>query len=467
MDNIGRKPQTVRFSDLCNFTPRQLEAEAAADTHLYTLYGGSRGPGKSYFLRWWSVKRLLKLAKRGVTGAVGGLFCEDYPSLRDRHIGKISTEFPEWLGAIRESKEHGLAYHIGKPYGGGVLKLRNLDDPSKYQSSEFAFAAVDELTKNRVSTFDILRGSLRWPGVPDVRFVGATNPGGIGHLWVKSYWVDGVLPQELAKYKDQFAFVRALPTDNPHLEQSYWDMLESLPPDLAEAWVRGSWDVFEGQFFQELSKERHGFYGDPPPGRTFCSMDYGESAPAAVYWWRVDSEGDVWVYRELYGSGMIYSVLKTKMHLLTPPGEQVEYTVCSPDIFAKSKGTGVVGAEVFNSDSVDYGGFSWPVQAADNNRLEGWRHMKEFIHLGRLHVSLDACPNFWRTAPAMVYDKRHTEDMDGKGEDHSVESIRYGLMSRPQPAPKEQQSIPPDDRTDKGLDARLAYLNPPENDDYY
>ena len=50
----------MNFSELCGFTERQWQATETADRHKYTLFGGSRGPGKSYWLRWYLVRRLLK-----------------------------------------------------------------------------------------------------------------------------------------------------------------------------------------------------------------------------------------------------------------------------------------------------------------------------------------------------------------------------------------------------------------------
>lgn len=436
-----RRIESVRDRSWAGFSECQQAASDACKDHQYVLFGGSRGPGKSYWLRKETISALAELAAQGIKKPVAGLFCEDYPSLKDRHIGKMSSEYPEWLGSLRDSKEYGLAFHLNPAFGSGVLKLRNLDDPSKYQSSEFALIAVDELTKNLVETFNTLRGSLRWPGVHKPRFIAATNPGSVGHLWVRAYWIDRDYPDEMQKMADDFVFVRALPADNPHLDSSYWDMLDSLPPDLARAWRDGDWDVFEGQFFGELRRDVHGFRGDWPVGRIIRSMDYGESAPSAVYWASVDHDGDVWVYRELYGPGMQYLQLKKRIHQLSQD-EQCGPVISSPDIFATSKGTGVVGSEIFNSNVEEYGGYSVPVVKADNNRIEGWRNMKLWISTGRLHVHLDNCPNFWRTAPAMVYDKLHAEDMDGKGEDHAVESLRYMLQSRPRPKMRTTQKAP-------------------------
>lgn len=435
---VRERRRLISSREYWGFSDCQQQATDASKTHKYVLFGGSRGPGKSYWLRGEMVSSLVELAEQGIRKPVAGLFCEDYPSLKDRHIGKITSEFPEWLGELRDSKDYGLAYHLYPAFGSGILKLRNLDDPSKYQSSEFAKIAVDELTKNLVETFNTLRGSLRWPGVQVPSFIGATNPGSIGHLWVRSYWVDRTYPAELESYAHQFKFIRALPADNPHLSADYWEMLNTLPPDLARAWRDGDWDVFEGQFFSELRRDIHGFTGDWPKGRIIRSMDYGEAAPAAVYWASVDYDGDVWIYRELYGAGMQYLDLKSRIRAIETEAKEsgAGPIYASPDIFATSKGTGVVGSEIFNGNQPEYGGYSVPVVRADNQRIEGWRNMKLWISTGRLHVHTENCPHFWRTAPAMVYDDTHPEDMNGDGEDHACESVRYMLQSRPKPMPK-------------------------------
>lgn len=426
----------IPFSKLANFHPKQRQATLTRRKFQFPLYGGSRGPGKSYWLRWDTILDLMEMSEvLGIKRPVGVLFCEDYPTLRDRQISKIAVEFPDWMGVLKDSKEFGLAYHLAERFGGGVMQLRNLEDPHKYRSAEFARISIDEITRNKVEVFNILKGSLRWPGVPQPRMAAATNPGGIGHLWVKSYWIDCTYPPELEKDRGKFAFIPALPDDNPHLEPDYWEMLETLPPDLARAWRWGDWDVFEGQFFHELRKNIHGYRGETPPGWTFRFLDYGESAPSAVYWATVDFDGHVWAHRELYGPGYIYSALAKKMKEMTV--EPIRYTAAPPDIWAKSKGTGVVGAKVLQESGI-------PLRKADNNRIEGWRHLREFLKTEDggpfLHIHIDSCPNFWRTVPSLIYDETHSEDMDSDGEDHAADAFRYGLRTRPRPdvKPKEK-----------------------------
>jgi hypothetical protein len=216
--------------------------------------------------------------------------------------------------------------------------------------------------------------------------------------------------------------------------------------------------VFEGQFFTELRRDIHGFTGDPPPGWTFRAIDYGESAPSSVGWYRVDYDGNLWRYRELYGPGMLYSELGDKICEMTPDNEDVHYTVASPDIFGKSKGTGVVGSETLEAHGVT-------CQPADNNRVDGWRHMKEFLHRKKLFVHTDNCRHWWRTVPAMVYDTLKPEDMDGNGEDHAAEECRYACMSRPRPAlpPKE----PIDPFSAQAIDEKVSGALKTNNDGFY
>jgi hypothetical protein len=199
----------------------------------------------------------MRWAATGIPSVKVGLFCEDYPSLQDRQISKLA-HFPDWLGELKQTKEDGLGFHLHKAYGGGSVLLRNLQDATRYQSAEFAGIAIDELTKNPLNTFDDLRGSLRWPGVDDTFFVAATNPNGRYFKWVRQAWVERDFTgpiEHLDSIADQFAYVKALPEDNPYLEDDYWTMLNSLPHRLRDAWRDGSWYVaVEGLVFDTFTE---------------------------------------------------------------------------------------------------------------------------------------------------------------------------------------------------------------------
>jgi hypothetical protein len=183
---------------------------------------------------------LIKLhAKYNMKGIRAGLFCEDYPSLNDRHLSKVRYEFPAWLGKYNEAKHE---FTLAPEYGSGVIAFRNLDDPEKYLSVEFAIMGVDEINRNPIVTFRELRKRLRWAGIKEVKFLAACNPR--GEAWVKNMWVKRMFPPE-ENEQYEFVFVPALPSDNPHLDASYWKSLESLPEAERKAFLEGDWDSFD------------------------------------------------------------------------------------------------------------------------------------------------------------------------------------------------------------------------------
>ena len=176
----------VSFSELSHFTEKQKEALEAVKNNKFVLYGGAMGGGKSYFLRWAAIYLLLQWAAQGIKNARVGLFCEDYPSLKDRHLIKLEVEFPSWLGTLNKSDHE---FRLYPRFGGGVISFRNLDEPGKYASSEFAAILVDELTKNTKDKFDLLRTRLRWPGISQTKFIAVIIPGSVGHEWIKRIWI--------------------------------------------------------------------------------------------------------------------------------------------------------------------------------------------------------------------------------------------------------------------------------------
>lgn len=420
------KEQIVSLRELVNPTPRQDEFLQSVKTHLYTLYGGAGGGGKSYILRWTLVALLMKWAKEGHYGVNVGLFCIDYPSLNDRHLSKIRREFPEWLGTL---KEQAREFHLAPQYGGGVISFRNLDDPSKYKSVEFAAIAVDEVTELDRQAFDDLRWRRRWPGIDRCPFIAATNPTGIGHGWVKKLWIERDFADEPPALDPQeFAYIPAKATDNPHLSPQYLKELASLPDGMREALLEGSWDIFAGQAFSEWRRTEHveAPWQLPAGTRYFTAADRGFAAPSCVLRFAVLPSGDIRVVGEIYGAGLITTDLGARWKALQPG----EYAVADPAMWSKEKHDGEAEAEVLQRMGI-------PLRKADNDRINGKARVHEWLKLvnGQPRLKVwTTCPNLIRTLPALPYSKTRPEDVDTDAEDHAYDALRYGLMSRPAPA---------------------------------
>lgn len=237
---MNETAEEIKWSDLCKFFPKQQEALDATKKWKFTLFGGSVGSGKSYWIRWSAIWWLMEYyAKYNIKGIRAGVFCEDYPSLNDRHLSKVKFEFPAWLGKFNEAKHE---FTLAPEYGSGIIAFRNLDDPSKYLSVEFAVIAIDEINRNPKTTFDMLRSRHRWPGIRDVKFIAGCNP--LGEAWVKNMWVKRLFPPD-EKEQYEFVYIPALPTDNPHLPVEYYKSLESLPENQRRAYLEGNWDAFD------------------------------------------------------------------------------------------------------------------------------------------------------------------------------------------------------------------------------
>lgn len=435
---------TLKLNDLTHFSPKQEEARKTALKSRYTLYGGAMAGGKSYWLRWMLICLLIKWAAQDKRNVEVGLFCEDYPTLKDRQLSKIGSEFPSWLGTLHgDHAQHGRCYILSEEYGGGIIKFRNLDDPSKYQSAEFAAIAVDELTKNDETVFEDLRNRLRWPGITDIRFLGATNPGGIGHAWVKKRWLDRKFDENETE-PEEFVYVRALAQDNPHIDKSYLKQLESLPPDKRRAYLEGDWDIFKGQYFPEWRREIHVVtpFEIPDGWRRFAMGDYGYSKPSAVYWGAMSPDGQLYIYRELYREGLNYSDLGREMAQATPPTETLDYWAFDPAIWSKEPAASspLSGAEIIEQSYRAASTRSPSLIKANNDRLGGWvqvrEYLKPYLKNGDLTAKLQVfstCEELIRTLPSLVYDEHRVEDCDTDGEDHAADAVRYGIMSRPSP----------------------------------
>ena len=302
---------------------------------------------------------------------------------------------------------------------------------SKYQSAEFAGIAVDELTKNTVNTFNILRGSLRWSGVDDTFFIGATNPGGIGHGWVKDYWIDRKFPPELRPLADQFAFVQALPDDNPHLTKSYWQELETLPPELAKAWRYGDWGVFAGQVFKEFTYERHTFdlQDLPEEGINYRGVDSGYTAPFCCLWGRREiNTGRIWIYREVYQKEMTDRQQAQLIVDSTPPDEQITTTFADPAMWAKKN-----AGDLVTDATKEYAGIGVILTKADNDRINGVRKVHRLLANlpdGKPGLMIARnCTNLIKQIQNLVSDPRNPEDVDTKAEDHAFDTLRYLLTN--------------------------------------
>ena len=364
------------------------------------------------------------------------------------------------------------------------------------QSAEFAAILVDELTKNDLNTFTDLRMRLRWPGIPDMScvFLGATNPGGIGHAFVKALWMDKIFPDEFLKpmdYSKTFGYIPSKAEDNPYLDDAYWAGLQTLPPHLRAAFRDGSWDLFKGQAFQEWSRSYHvvdPMYFEHKDGKKrlhpegaplFMTFDWGFGAPFSIGWWWIDSDGRKYRFSEWYGwsgspnQGMRISdteiaagIIKREQIMgLTSIEERLGLKVYNPQVSRLCDPT------CFNKKPDYRGGGQMPSTAeifmnaglilapGDPSRALKYRQFHEHLKVPHddegkvngvpmIQIYSD-CSHFIRTVPALILDEHNIEDVETDSEDHVYDEACHIMMRRPVKSEKSAYIInrPPDNIT--------------------
>lgn len=416
------------------------------------LYGGAAGGGKSEALLWEAFIQCLE-----VPGNRALLLRRKYPELYRTLIERSLAKFPD----DKKLGSNSLCYYAvtkkeWRFKNGSVLEFgfcEREQDVYQYDSAEYGFIGVDELTHWTHLQFNYLQSRLRsvvpgaWP-----RIRAASNPGNIGHAWVKDFFKIGKLRSDTVwenEHRQLISFLPATVYDNPYImryDPGYIRRLMQLDEKWRKALLEGNWEVFAGQYFHMWDPDVHVFRDMPIPHwwKRFRSLDYGLDC-TACYWWAIAQDGRAYIYRELYEPDLSLSQAAQRIKEMTPVGEKVSYTVASPDLWNRRQDTGLSGYEIMTR-----AGLTGLVKA-DDRRVPGWRALREYLdpyedngqQVARLTIA-ETCPELIRTLPALVHDDRNPNDVADSGEDHAGESVRYGVMSRPPrgvPEKEEQRQL--------------------------
>lgn len=402
--------------------PNKKQKEFFDSRAKYTAYGGARGGGKSWALR----RKLVGLCLR-YPGICCIIIRRSYAELEGNHVLPFLREY----GALMRYSEGEKTFHFEN---GSVIKLGYCSSPRdslRYQGQEFDIIAIDEATQLREEQFEIFKACLRGVNPYPKRMYLTCNPGGVGHAWVKRLFVDRSF--RAGESPKDYLFIPAQVYDNPVLTESspdYVRQLETLPEKLRKAWLEGSWDVFEGQFFPEFDPEIHvrRFTVAKEDIQYFAALDYGFDMLAALLIGH-DRDGTIYVLREVCQSSLTLSQAAQEVAELCR-GYDVRYAVASPDLWNRRQDTGLSGFEIMSSVS----GMP-PLIRADNRRVAGWRVLRDRLASkgkGGILISPD-CENLISSLPALLCDKTVPDDASGTPHSvtHSPEALRYAVMSRP------------------------------------
>jgi phage terminase large subunit len=433
------------------------------------LFGGAGFGGKSYHARSLSVEINGRLREEGFPGQWGILFCKVGEDLKKRHLSKLEEEFGS-IGRITDDRRRGLCFRFNDATMGGFY-LNHLEDADRLRSAEFAWAICDELTECTRDDFGrvlySIRSSKQLPWLP---FIGASNPDGPGHAWVRKLWIDRDFRAEDGEFdQDDFLYIPALPTDNPTWTD---DMAASQFAGLSQyvriARLTGSWDVIGNARYPSFDRKFHVYNlretfpnGIPSHWRKYRAVDYGFGVPFCCLWAAMDGEGNFWVYRELYEKGVYAWDQAQRIKEYTSDGEKIELTYAGKDFWSNFPGhqgrTNLCAAKYYMDAGI-------PLTEANNERIAGWVTLENYVdpNNGMPNVFIsDECQNLVRTLASLPLDTRSPilekkGDTHPEAEDHAPEALRYLLHTYHHPSPT-KMSLPGADATQEEINEFRKY----------
>ena len=426
------------------------------------FYGGAAGGGKSdYLLGDYSMDLDQGAAWQGV------LFRQSYPALEE--LVQRSHQIYPRLGA---------EYKVGASQwvwpSGASLKFRHMEsvfDFTKYMGHQYAWIGWDELPEWAQSDcYNRMKSRLR--GVAHSKRIRSTgNPGGVGHNWVQEYFQ---IPDHFTTYKESRPFtdpktemlklfIPSRVQDNKILldaDPNYVKRLAGVGDDeLVKAWLEGDWSALVGAYFGGVwgKVELTESFDIPGSWPIFTGLDYGTTSPTAWLMGAVDFDKNLWLINEYYEADrsasehaeQIVEAMKGYPYTQVRPS----YNIADPSVFTRQRLTearSTAPSDIFREAGLY-------LKPGNNNRINGWRILRDAMARGRLRIFKDWCPNLIRTLPSLPRDERRPEDVNTDAEDHAADALRY--MAVHVFGPGRMAETRPDTEGGRLID---QVMNPPE-----
>lgn len=235
---------TPKLTSYIPHNPTVKQAAFLLLPHREAFYGGAAGGGKSDALLMAALQYV------DVPGYAAIIFRQSYPDLTLPN--SIMARAEEWLkgtDARWVDREKTWYFPSGAKLAFGYMA--NERDKMRYKSAEFQFIGFDELTQFTQTMYIYLMSRLRrlkGMNVP-LRMRSASNPGDIGHEWVRQRFVDykpNIVPGSPSEviFRTVRPFIRAKLSDNPYLDaEEYKENLNEMDPVTREQLLNGDWEI--------------------------------------------------------------------------------------------------------------------------------------------------------------------------------------------------------------------------------
>lgn len=203
---------------------------------------------------------------------------------------------------------------------GSVLVVGGMDNAGKVMSTEYDIVGVFETTELTEDDLEKLTTRLRNGVMPYQQLLADCNPAGPKH-WLNQRALRGAMTRLLSRHED-----------NPTVTETYLNTLRALTGARRLRLYEGKWAAQEGLVYDEFGDAN--LIDEMPAGwqawRKIRAVDFGFTNPFVCQWWAIDPDGRMYLYRELYKTGVL--VEDHARHIVAlSEGERYEATVADHD----------------------------------------------------------------------------------------------------------------------------------------
>ena len=322
------------------------------------LFGGARGPGKSH----------------AIFAQVGLDDCQRYPGLKVLYLRKVGKQAREQMEDLRRKVFGALPHKFNRNSGlieftnGSrifVGHFRHESDVDNYLGLEYDIIAIEELTSLSESKYKTLRDSNRTSLPLRPRLYASTNPGNVGHGWVKRRFVEPARTGE----ETYTRFIPATVDDNAFVDAGYRRKLEENTGWKLRAYRFGDWDIAAGAFFTTFRHDVHVVEPFPIPldWRVWLSMDYGFTHPTVAGLFAQDGDANTYLVDSHSQSRWLVpqqaDAMRAMLRRNNVEAWRLDTKVAGSDLFAQ-RGTGPTLSEQYLHEGFDF-------QRAQMDRVAG------------------------------------------------------------------------------------------------
>lgn len=442
------------------------------------LYGGAAGGGKSHLMRVMAIFFACE-----IPGLQIYIFRRNYGDLYLNHMEGPSG-FPAMLhpyienDLVKVRADNEIVFWNGSKIH--LCHLQYKKNLTKYQGAEIHMLLMDELTHFTSEEYRFLRARCRL-GVLQVpseykhlfpRVLCGTNPGGIGHNWVKSDFVDFASPLSINKTPSVEGgmlrqFIPALLEDNPALLQTdpnYGERLEGLGnPALVKAMRTGDWNIVVGGAMDDVWSDKLIIprFKIPYGWHLFRSFDWGSTHPFSYGLWAVANGEEVTLpggrkfcprpdslirIAEWYGTAKVGSNVGLKMASgkVAEGIKETEQSLLDSGFIGKMPEQGIADGQIFNQMEEDVptiatkmaekGIYLMPADKSPGSRANGLQLVRDRMEAVQKDYEepgiyfMSHCMAAIATLPTLPRDDKKPDDVNTKAEDHVYDDVRYAVL---------------------------------------